>query len=250
MKLNKLSALVVARNEAEQLAECLDLLNFVDELVVVLDRSTDDSSKIAASRSAKIVEGAWPIEGDRRNAGISACSSDWIFEVDADERVTPSLAREVINAIQNNRFDYYLIPFDNYIGSRLVRYGWGGSWGVSSAPRLFRKGCKRWGKQRIHPSLELFGRRSRLSERMVHNVDADISDMLRRLDYYTAARAKDLVDSGVVGTLPGNLRRFFSRFVKCYFSRRGYREGYYGFLIAIMAGLYPLISYLRARIEE
>ena len=85
---------------------------------------------------------------------------------------------------------------------------------------------------------------------MTHYVDADISDMLRRLDRYTMARARDLRASGDIGSLAGNVRRLFSRFLKCYVGRKGYREGPYGFLIALFAGLYPLLSYLRARIEK
>ena len=135
-----LSALVVARNEGNQLVSCLSALAFADEIVVVVDRSTDDTAGIAQSLMAKTIEGVWPIEGDRRNAGIEACSGEWIFEVDADERVPDSLASEVRSVINNPSSDYYLVPFDNYVGSTLVRYGWGGSWGVSSAPRLFRKG--------------------------------------------------------------------------------------------------------------
>lgn len=245
-----LSALVVARNEESQLVSCLSTLDFADEIIVVVDRSSDRTAEIAESLVATTIKGVWPIEGDRRNVGIEACSGEWILEVDADERVTQSLASEIRIAIQSQSVDYYLIPFDNYVGSTLVRYGWGGSWGVSSAPRLFRKGCKRWGSQRIHPSLELQGNKGRLSQRMIHKVDRDISDMLHRLDSYSEARAADLLDSGDIGSLPGNIRRFFSRFLKCYLRRRGYREGGYGFLIALMAGLYPLISYLRARLER
>ena len=73
--------------------------------------------------------------------------------------------------------------------------------------------------------------------------------MIRRLDSYTTARAADLRESGDVGSLANNIRRFFSRFFKCYFARKGYREGGYGFLIALFAGLYPLLSHLKARLE-
>jgi hypothetical protein len=85
---------------------------------------------------------------------------------------------------------------------------------------------------------------------MVHYVDKNISDMLRRLDRYTTARAADLRDNGDIGNLGANIRRIFSRFWKCYISRRGYREGAYGFLIALMASLYPILSYLKARYED
>jgi hypothetical protein len=85
---------------------------------------------------------------------------------------------------------------------------------------------------------------------MLHYVDRDISDMLRRLDSYTSANARDLRASGNIGTLGHNIRRIFSRFWKCYVSRKGYREGHYGFLIALMAGLYPILSYMKARLEQ
>jgi hypothetical protein len=88
-----------------------------------------------------------------------------------------------------------------------------------------------------------------LENRLAHYVDRNISDMIRRLDRYSTARAKDLRDSGQLGSYRSNIRRIFSRFWKCYVSRRGYREGPYGFLIALCAGLYPILSYLKARLE-
>ena len=250
MSARRLSALVVAHDEAAQLADCLTRLRFADEVIVVLDRCTDNSAAIARQHADKVIEGAWPIEGDRRNTGIDACSGDWIVEVDADERLPPELAQEIRATIATATPGYFLIPFDNYVGTRLVRYGWGASWGVSAAPRLFSKGAKRWGQQRIHPSLELTGEKRSLRTPMAHLVDDDISDMIRRLDRYTTARAKDLRESGKIGTLGDNIRRFFSRFFKCDVGRKGYREGGWGFLIALFAGLFPLIAHLKARLEN
>jgi len=241
---------VVAHNEETQLGACLERLEFADEIVVVLDRCTDGSAAIARRFAEHVVEGDWPIEGDRRNLGLDTCTGDWILEVDADEHVNQALAEDVRRSIEGAESGYFLIPFDNYIGDRLVRHGWGASWGVSAAPRLSARGAKRWGSQRIHPSLELYGVRRRLTEPMVHYVDRDISDMLRRLDRYSTARARDLRASGDIGGLPRNLRRVVTRFFKCYVSRRGYREGAYGFLIALCAGLYPLLAHLKARLEN
>ncbi|HJP21945.1 MAG: glycosyltransferase family 2 protein [Alphaproteobacteria bacterium] len=246
----RLSALVVAHNEERQLAACLERLAFADEIVVVLDRCDDASATIAGQFTERLIEGAWPLEGDRRNAGIEACAGDWIIEVDADERLPEALAVEIRETIVSATPGHFLVPFDNYIGSRLVRHGWGASWGVSAAPRLFSRGAKRWGRQRIHPSLELQGGKRFLKNRMDHYVDRDLSDMLARLDRYTTARAKDLRDQGDIGSFAGNLRRLISRFLKCYLVRRGYREGAWGFVIALMAGLYPLLSYLKARLAE
>ena len=245
----ELSALVVAHNEEAQLADCLQRLAFADDLVVVLDRCTDGSKAIAERFGARLVEGAWPLEGPRRNAGIAACRGAWILEVDADERLDPPLAEEIRQTIRGRSEGHFLLPFDNYVGDRLVRYGWGASWGVSAAPRLFARGAKRWGDQRVHPTVALKEPKGRLKTPMRHYVDRDISDMLARLDRYTSARAADLRDSGDIGSLANNIRRIFSRFLKCFVARKGYREGAYGFLIALMAGLYPILSYLKARLE-
>ena len=246
----RLSALVVARNEEDRLADCLGRLGFADERVVVLDRCTDRSLEIANQLADVVLEGAWPIEGDRRNVGLDACTGDWILEIDADESVSEELGLEIRDQIATENSGYFLIPFLNYIGERCVRYGWGASWGVSAAPRLSHKGAKRWGRQRIHPALELRGPKRWLSHPITHRVDRDISDMIRRLDSYTSARASDLRESGDIGSLPNNIRRFFSRFLKCYFGRKGYKEGGYGFLIALFAGLFPLVSHLKARLES
>ncbi|MBT5496517.1 MAG: glycosyltransferase family 2 protein [Alphaproteobacteria bacterium] len=246
----KISALVVAHNEEDQLADCLERLAFADELVVVLDKCTDGSDTIAALFTDNIVEGSWDIEGERRNTGLEACNGDWIIEVDADERVSPELAAEIREAVETEEYNYYLVPFDNYVGGRLVRYGWGAAWGVSAAARLSRRGCKRWGMERIHPGLELTAPEGRLTERMIHYVDKDISDMILRLDRYTTVRARDLRQSGDIGSFGHNVRRIFSRFYKCYVGRKGYREGQYGFLIALFAGLYPILSYLKAHLED
>ena len=246
----KLSALVVVHNEEEQLADCLSSLRFAEEVFVVLDKCTDRSKEIALEAGANILEGNWEIEGPRRMAGIEVCARDWILEVDADERVSPELAAEVSAAVDGNADAYYLVPYDNYIGDCLVRHGWGGSWGVSATVRLFKKGAKVWGNQHIHPTVTLKGERRWLSERMIHYVDRDISDMIRRLDRYTSARAADMRASGSTESFGRNFRRLFTRFFKCYVRRRGYKEGYYGFLIAFFAAIWPMVAWLRFRLEK
>jgi len=241
---------VTIHNEAAQLEACLSRLDFADELVLVLDRCTDGSREIALRFTERLVEGAWELEGPRRNAGIDAATGDWIFEVDADERVPEALGREIRETIAQAAPGHFLVPFENYVGERLVRYGWGGSWGVMAAPRLFSRGAKRWGEQRVHPALALEGRKRWLKTALVHYVDLNVSDMLGRLDRYTELRAADLRDGRArMSLFPWTLRRSLSRFLKCYLSRKGYREGRMGFAIALMAALYPLISHLKAELD-
>jgi glycosyltransferase involved in cell wall biosynthesis len=246
-----LSAVISVYNEEHQLADCLETLKFADEIVVLLDKCTDGSGEVASKFADQIVEGAWDTEGQRRNAGIASCNGTWIFEIDADERVPEELAREIRTTIETTGYDWHEILVDNHVGERLVRWGWGASFGKAAYPGLFRKGVKVWGDQRVHPSLKWFGQKGpMLKQRLVHYVDRNISDMIRRLDSYSTARAKDLRQSGETGSTANNVRRLFSRFFKCYVSRKGYREGGYGLIIAICAGLYPLLSHLKAKLES
>jgi glycosyltransferase involved in cell wall biosynthesis len=246
-----ISAVVVAHNEQTQLADCLKTLGFVDELVVVLDRCTDRSHDIAGEFTARLVEGGWEREGPRRHAGIDVCQGEWIVEIDADERVPPELAAEIRRVAEQSSASWHLISVDNYIGDRLVRWGWGASFGKGAYAGLYRNGTKRWGPERVHPAVNLTGPQGpALTARLAHYVDRNISDMLARLDRYSTARAKDLRESGDIGSYRRNLRRVATRFWKCYVGRRGYREGPYGLLIAICAALYPILSYLKARLEK
>jgi glycosyltransferase involved in cell wall biosynthesis len=256
MKAAGLSAVLCIRDEEAQLAACLERLDFASEIVVVLDRSRDGSRAIAERFGAHIVDGNFEREGERRHAGIDAAAGPWILEIDADERVPPALAEEIVQTVAASSFDRHLIPVDNYVGRRLIRYGWGGAFGKGAYAGLFRKGTKHWGRERVHPKVRLDGAAGpRLTEPLEHYVDRDIADMIARLNRYTSLRAQDLRDHWrEIGyadeTLRHNLARIAGRFYKCYWRRQGRREGKWGLLIALMAALYPILSYLKAILED
>lgn len=245
-----LSALLVVHNEEDKVEACLQKLDFCDAIVVVLDKCTDGTKEIVLRYTDKIVEGSWDCEGERRNTGIDACKTDWVLEVDADEHVPQALAQEIRTVIQETPYDWHEILVTNYVGETPVLYGAGASFAKAAYPGLFKQGVKRWGNQRVHPSLEWSGKKGyMLKERLDHYVDRNISEMIVRLDKYSTARARDLQESGNIGSLANNIRRFFSRFFKCYIRRKGYKSGSYGFLFALFAGLFPLLSYFKAKEE-
>lgn len=242
-----LSALIVIHNEESRLAACLATVTFADEIVVVLDRCTDRSKDIALEHNAKIVEGTWPNEGSRRMAGIDACTGPWIIELDADERVTQALADEIRTVLPTAQPGVFGIPFNNYVGGRLIQYGWGAYNGVGAKFCLFHKGNKLWGQDLVHPKVTMTGPRIRLTNGIDHYVDDDLDDMFARLNRYTSLAARQAV---ATNTIPGKwetTRRLFGRFYKSYVSRKGYREGIYGVALATFSALYPLLTCIKAR---
>jgi glycosyltransferase involved in cell wall biosynthesis len=246
-----LSAVVCIHNEEARLEACLRRLRFADQIVVLLDRCTDRSEDIARRWADKVVIGDFPLEGPRRAAATAAAVGDWIIEIDADEEVGFGLACEIRELIAAEpTADYFQIPIDNYVGDHLIRYGWGGSFGTSSVARLYRRGAKRWGAERVHPTVRFAGDQGPiLGAAIRHRLDNDIGDMLHRFERYTALRAADL-RVRPRGGVWSNAFRAVRRFYKCYVTRKGYREGEWGVLIALMAALYPLVSTLRARLES
>lgn len=249
-----LSIYIAAHNEAKNLRDILPQLVFADEVIVLLDKCTDESASVVESchhshKHVRSVKGSWDLEADRRNAALDICRGDWILELDADERVSKELAVEIREIIRNSVHQLHCIPYDNYIGDRLVKYGWGAYMGVSQKIALFQKGAKRYkGTRPIHADLDVHGDFGKTLETPVtHLMDADFSDTLRRFDRYTALRAQELNDENITESFGKNFTRIFSRFYKSYVRRHGYREGALGFVIGMLAGLYPMVSWVRAK---
>ncbi|HEY3949564.1 glycosyltransferase family 2 protein [Phenylobacterium sp.] len=247
----KLSVVLCVHNEERRLARCLDALGFADEVVLVLDRCTDRSRAIGEAFGAVMISGVFPLEGPRRAAGMAAASGDWIFELDADEIVSPELAAEARAAMADDRWAFRKVPVDNYVGERVIRHGWGGAFGTSLAARLYKRGAKRWGGERVHPGVAFDGPEGpRLTQPLRHQFAETVSDVFRRLDRYTDLRAQDLREHGGKTGVADNVRRGIQRFWKCYVRRRGWKEGGWGLMIAMMAGLYPVLSALRAELDQ
>ena len=251
MKKN-ISALVIIHNEEKILSSCLEKLQFCDEIIVVLDNCSDQSKNISKNYTSLIYEGSWNYEGDRRNFGIEKCNSNWIIEIDADEHISYSLANEIIEKINSNEdYDNYHIKINNYIGDKLIKSGWGGTIGRGGVTCLFKKGTKKWVKARVHPEIQLsskFG--PNLVNPINHYFVSSVSELIKKFNIWSSLRALDIIESDKKDTLRRNIRRVFSRFIKNYFNREGYKEGKIGIILALLAGLFPLISYLKSEIKK
>jgi len=245
MTATMLSVLIVARNEEHNLPDCLESAKFADEIVVVLDRSTDGSAEIARRAGALVIDGSWPNEGERRNAGIAQCRGEWIIELDADERISPELKAELRRVLPGAEPGYYIIPFHNYIGGVWVRWGWGAYNGVAAKAALFSGGAKIWGDGEVHPGITLTGNKGRMTGHIEHFVDADIAAMFQRLNRYSSAAARDAVLKGKRPPGLRILRQFFSRFIRSYWQRKGYREGWRGLALGVFSALYPVLTYIK-----
>ncbi|MBF0560766.1 MAG: glycosyltransferase family 2 protein [Alphaproteobacteria bacterium] len=243
----RLSVLIVARNEETRLEDCLTSASFADEVVVVLDRSTDRSRDIAIRLGGKAIDGEWQNEGNRRNFAIAQCNGDWILELDADERISSELRQELSELLSDEVLTpgRYVIPFHNHFCGIGVRRGWGAYNGVAAKACLFARGMKVWGDGEVHPPIKLSGEKRYLTGHIDHFVDDDIHSMVLRLNWYSTGAAKNSLAQRKIPTLTGTIRRSFSRFLRSYLIKKGCLEGWRGLALALFSGLYPLLTYIK-----
>lgn len=249
MSNNTISAVIVAHNEEKMLENCLKSLDFVDEIIVVLDKCSDNSKEIAVNFGAKIIEGSWNIEGERRNIALKNATKEWILEIDADERISKKLAKEIKEAVNINENCGFNIPIANYIGSRYVKYGWLRTLCVEKRQSLTYRGLKKYDEDKeVHPTFNQNFHIKNLKNPIKHLVDENIADLIARFNRYTSWKSNDMIrknkiKSGFFNLLIGAKIRFY----KSYIIKKGYKEGYLGVLIAILSAIYPLTSYLKAK---
>jgi glycosyltransferase involved in cell wall biosynthesis len=221
------TAAVVARNEEDQLEACLQALKFCAQIVVVIDSRSSDSSERIARQYADIVE---IIEADRfdelKNAALRNVTCEWALFIDADERVTPSLAQEIVRVTSSSSVNSYKIPIRNYFFGRQMRFG-----GWTEKPvRLFRKeGSLFIG--RIHETVSSEGAVGELSKPIWHFSHRSIQHNWEKTGRYLDNQAKYEFPSGWSPTQGAFLpvKVFLNRYIRL----QGFRDGKVGFIEAV-----------------
>jgi len=239
-----LSVVIITKNEAGRIRECLESVRWAAETIVLDDYSTDDTLKIAKEFTGKVFERHMDIEGKHRNHAYSLASCDWVLSLDADERVTPELREEIVNLLKNNpSCNGYTIPRKNFIGKTWVRYG--GMY-PSAQLRLFKKGKFKYDElAEVHPQAYMPDPRGALKNDILHYTYRDFTDAVAKLDRQTDLEAKKWFrEKRKVGAL-GTVRKMIDRFWRAYFSKQGYKDGVPGLFLAVNSAMYQFLSFAK-----
>lgn len=238
-----LSVVVITKNESHNIEDCLiTVKDWAAEIIVVDDYSQDNTAEIAAHYAHKLYKKKMEIEGSHRNWAYSQASFPWVLSLDADERLTEELKEEIADVLRAPQFDAYTIPRKNFIGNYWIRYG---GWYPSPQLKLFRKEKFRWEEVEVHPRAFLEGKCGHLRRPLIHYSYKNFADFIAKLNRQTTLEAikwhKEKRDIG----LPQALRKTCDRFFKAFFIKKGYKDGFIGFVLALFAGLYQLFSFIK-----
>lgn len=246
-----LSVVLATFNEEKNLSECLQSVkDLADEIVVVDGGSTDQTVAIAKDFKAKVIETTNPaIFHINKQKAIDGATKDWIFQLDADERVTPELKKEIKSVIEqfsNEAINGFWIPRKNFFLGRFLKKG--GQY-PDYTLRLYKRGKGRLPQRSVHEQAEVQGEAGYLKNPLIHMADPQFSRYLSRFDRYTNLIAKEHADQklGVNPWVVGNhvlilpLWWFFLSYIR----HKGFVDSWQGFVFSFFSALRFPVSYVK-----
>ena len=240
-----MTATLITRNEAANIAAALASVAWADEVIVVDSESTDDTVALARAAGARVDVRPWPGYSEQKNYAASLASHDWILSLDADERVTPPLAAEIRTILAGDppRRGYRVPRVSHYLG-RWIR---GTDWYPDYQLRLYDRRAGRWNGRRVHESVALDGEPGRLKNDLQHFPYASISDHLATIDRYTTLAAEQMRAEGRVPSLAGVALHPPFAFLRNYLLRGGFRNGGAGLIVSGLNSYYVFLKLAKAR---
>ncbi|HEX7382986.1 MAG TPA: glycosyltransferase family 2 protein [Burkholderiaceae bacterium] len=229
--MKKISAYIIAYNEEEKVAAAIESVRWADEVVLADSHSRDRTAEIAAGLGARVVQIDFNGFGDLRNRAIEACTHEWIFSLDADERCTPEAAAEMRRAVEDDRHDLFFVPRRNFFLGREIRHsGWTPNY---RQPQLFRKGRMTYEPSPVHEGWVNHSARpvGRLTQAIWQLPYRNLEEVLAKVNRYSTLGATKPRQAG--STMGRAFAHGLWAFLRHYVFKRGVLDGWAGLLIAI-----------------
>ncbi len=242
--LSTVSVIVITKNEEANIRECLSTVKWAEEVVVVDAGSSDSTVARAGEFTKKVFVRPWEGYGSAKNFALSQVTSDWVFWLDADERVTGDLQKEIQStlAIANGRYDAYSMPRKaNFLGRWILHCGWY----PGRVTRLFRKGGGRFTESKVHERIVVDGLTGELNSDLLHFTDPSLSHYFEKLNKYTTLASEELVEEGAAFSIAQVTIRPLWTFVRMYFLHRGFLDGIAGFILCVLSSCYVFTKYAK-----
>jgi len=234
---NKISVVIIAGNEENNIKDCLKSVQWADEIIVVDSESIDNTAKIAKEYTDNVYTQKWLGYANQKSYAISLAKNDWVLSLDADERITNELADEILNYdLEKSQFSAFKIKRENYfIGKKIDNCGWGNDFQL----RLFRKSKTRLNERLVHEGFIVDGEVSKLKNAIIHYSYTNLKDGLDKINIYSSLEATEKSARKKVSTLTIIFYPCIA-FLQHYFVRKGIKDGKHGLMISLMHAITKL----------
>lgn len=248
----KVSAVISAYNEEKNISLCLKSLDWVDEIIMIDNSSFDKTAEIAKNLGAKVFQRPnFKMLNKNKNFGFDKSSNQWILNLDADERISSELKKEIIKTINhqpstiNNQslvVNGYWVPRKNIIFNKWIKHS---LWWPDYQLRLFRKGKGRFPEKHVHEKIEIQGRTEKLHNPIIHNNYRSVSQFIYKMNnIYTENESQILAKEEL--NWKDALFYPLDDFVKTFISKEGYKDGMHGLILSILQAFYSFVVFAKA----
>jgi (heptosyl)LPS beta-1,4-glucosyltransferase len=240
-----ITAVLIAYNEADRIADCLASLNWVDEIVVVDSGSSDSTREIARRYTERVYDIPWRGFGPQKQSAVELASHDMVLVVDCDERVTPELAEEIVAILADRDVQGgYSVPRRTFLGRTEIRHC---GWYPDRTVRLFDRTRGRFSDDPVHERVIVEGAVGQCRNDLLHYSFAGIDDMLTKMRHYTDIAARHLFEKGRRCRLTDLTLRPLFAFFKTFILRAGFLDGVAGLTVAAANSMSVFIKYRKLR---
>ncbi len=245
-ELHALSVIVITKNEASNIAACLASVSFAGEVIVVDSSSLDDTVVIAQQMGARVTTTAdWPGFGRQKNRALDLAKGDWILSIDADERVTPELVREIQKAMESDTDSIFDMPRrTSFCGQWIDHCGWS----PDRVTRLFKRGAARFNDHLVHESLQAVVPNTQtvsLDYPLLHFSYPTPNHYWDKLKIYSEAWAIQKFQAGKSTSISRALASSVVAFMRSYIIRLGFLDGALGFVVCQMQAQATFYKYFQ-----
>lgn len=237
-----LSVIIITRNEADNIRDCLQSVSWADEIIVVDSGSTDNTVDICREFTPHVHAHDWPGFGKQKNRALGYATKDWVLSLDADERITPELHQQMQQAISQAQYDgFYLPRLSRFCGTFIHHCGWYPDYVL----RLFRRGAGRFSDDLVHETVLLNGTAGKLTSPLLHYSYRNADDVERKVEHYATSAAQQMFGKGKNATRADAPLRATWAFLRTYLLRLGFLDGKAGWDIARMNARTTYLKYRR-----
>ena len=239
--MNKISVIVITKDEEKNISDCLKCVEWADEIIVVDAESTDKTVELAKNFTKKIFTRKWDGYVPQKKYALSMTSNDWVLSVDADERITLELKNEILSII-SNEFTGYKIRRRNFLlNKEITSCGWGNDYQI----RLFKKEKTDLTDRLVHEGFTVDGKIGKLENPMLHYTFSSFSDYFNKINYYTSLKAEELYKQKRKVNGWTIFAHSFSAFFLFFINKRGFKDGVYGLIISLLHSVSTMLNYIK-----
>jgi glycosyltransferase involved in cell wall biosynthesis len=238
----KISVIIITGNEEKNIEDCLRSVEWAEDIVVVDCYSKDRTVEIARKYTNRVYLKEWVGYAKQKAYSLSLARNKWTLSLDADERVTNELKKEIIELLRSNpELDGYYIPRRNYFLGRWIK---GCGWYPGYQMRFFKKELTRLTDRKVHEGFEVDGKIGHLKNDIIHFTHPNIEHIIKKINEYSSLQAEEKADRKKAH-LYNILINPSIAFLQHFFLRKGFKDGAYGFLVSLIHALTNMLTYIK-----